>query len=90
MPGIRAILVNRYTFSIADYFSLVDEFAEFDSIILGGNWNGYTEDAKEQALKDRRGLFVCGEFVGSLNIPAHFEYVQKDDKGKPVHFKKTG
>lgn len=89
LSPVNALLVNVYTVGLADYFRAKDEFPGMNCLVTAANWNGYTREAKEQAGTDRVGLFVAGEFFGSLWIPQPYRYVKKDDDGNPIYYFRT-
>ncbi|MDD5021924.1 MAG: hypothetical protein PHR82_07360 [Endomicrobiaceae bacterium] len=82
---IVVILVNRYTLGQADIFQAIEEFGEFDCIVTSADWNGYTQEAKQWGLQNSKGVFTVGEFSGCLNYERYWEYVKKDEKGKPMY-----
>jgi hypothetical protein len=83
---VVALLVNKYIFGEADFYRARDEFPQANCIIIGANWNGYTEEAKDLALKAKIGLFTPTEFMGAINISEKFyNYVKRDGDGNPQY-----
>jgi len=58
-------------------------------VITGGDWNGYTAEAKDYALQNKIGLFTISEFFGALWWTKLHEYHKKDDKGRPIYHYKS-
>ena len=80
-----ALLVDEYTLSLAAFHRAIDEFPDIDHIVTCGNWNGYTQEAKEYGAENGFGVFVVDEFLGALHCPNPIEYVKRDKDGNPVH-----
>jgi hypothetical protein len=84
LEPVTALLLDEYTLSIAAVLKALGEFPEAKCIVTGGNWNAYTREAKEYGDKNQIGIFVIGEFLGSLNLQEPYQYVRKDEKGHPT------
>jgi hypothetical protein len=85
LSQVNVLLINVYTVGLADMFRAKRDFPDLDCVVTCANWNGYTREAKEHAVKSKLGLFVVGEFFGALWVPGPFRYVQKDEDGNPIH-----
>lgn len=81
----RAVIVNIYTFGAADLYKSRDEFPQATCIVLAGEWNGYTPEAKELAGADGIGLLMPKEFIAALYQAEPQKYVARDKKGNPVY-----
>jgi hypothetical protein len=86
---IKALLVNDYAIGIASVLRARREFPEADYIVTGGNWNGYTKDAKDYGSNHSIGIFNVGEFFGALNWSEPKKYYKKDEKGNPFYHYKS-
>ena len=82
---INVLLVNEYALGLAAVLRARLEFPEAEYIVTGGNWNGYTPEAKEYGRENSIGIFNVGEFLGALNWSEPKKYYRKDDKGNPVY-----
>jgi hypothetical protein len=82
---VIALLVNRYTISLADVITAKAEFPTMTCIVAPGNWCGYTQEAKEYGLQHEIGVFHVGEFLSALWHKNPVGYTQKDGDGKPIY-----
>ena len=80
------LLVEEYALGLAQIHRACDEFSGVEHIVTCGNWNGYTQEAKEYGVENGIGIFVLDEFLGALHHSEPIEYVKRDKDGKPVHF----
>ena len=44
---LHVLLVNEYSIGLAAVLRAKAEFPEIEYVVTGGNWNGYTPEAKE-------------------------------------------
>ena len=65
------------------------EFPGLNMIYIGGNWNGYTQEAKAEGLITKVGIYVTGEMGGGIWNNEYWNYHQKDDEGVPSYFYKS-
>jgi hypothetical protein len=87
---INALLVDEYVLGLAAVRRALNEFPGVEYIVTGGNWNGYTPDAKKFGQENEIGIFNLGEFLSALRSRDPKNYRRVDDKGKPVYaFKET-
>src|SRR5829696_8039502 len=54
---LNVLLVNEYSLGLAAVLRAKSEFPEVDYIVTGGNWNGYTPQAKEYGRNNELGIF---------------------------------
>jgi hypothetical protein len=66
LSPVAALLVNRYTLSLADVISATAEFPAITCIVLVGPWCGCTEEAKAYAIKQGIGVFHPSQLLGAL------------------------
>lgn len=85
MSVLKVVLCDQYTLGLADIHKMVQEFGEVDCIVTGGEWNGYSPEAKAFGLENKKGVFVPSEFFGSLNIDDYWNYCKRDKDGKPMY-----
>ena len=86
--NIFVLLVNTYTFGVADYYRAKGEFPKLTCITLSGDWNGYTPEAKKLTESEGIGLFVPKELYAAIWREKPNKYVQRDSKGSPMyHFR---
>jgi hypothetical protein len=79
-------LSDVYTLGEAEYLFLRGKTPEINCIVSVSGYNRYTDEAKEQAIRDRVGLFKIGEFLGALNVKDFWTYVPRpktDRDAKP-------
>lgn len=82
---IKIVVVNVYTFGLADYFEVLNQFPDTSCIVLSGGWNAYTRQSKEQAMSDNIGLLIPKELVPALWKEEPHKYYSKDEDGNPVY-----
>ena len=87
--AIKMLLVNEYTLGLAAIHRALTEFPGVEYIVTCANWNGYTREAKEYGRQNDLGIFVIGEFVGSLYWTEPKKYYQKDQDGNPIFYYKA-
>ena len=66
LPTVRALLVNKYVFGIADLIRAMAEFPNLDVILVCGAWCGFSTDAYDQGKQHGIGMFTPKEFLGAL------------------------
>jgi len=86
---LTVLLVNDYSLGMAAVLRARREFPALEYIVTGGNWNGYTPEAKQHGRDNSIGIFNTGEFFGALNWTSPKAYYQKDADGNPVYNFKT-
>ncbi len=82
---VHVLIVNTYTFGAADLFKVRDEFPEVSCIVLAGEWNAYTLEAKELANSEGIGLLMPKELVAAIWQEEPHKYFTKDRHGNPVY-----
>lgn len=87
--SIKMLLVNEYTLGLAAIHRALSEFPGVEYIVTCANWNGYTSEAKEYGQENGLGIFVVGEFFGSLYRDDPKTYVKKDENGRPIYYFKA-
>jgi len=77
------LLVNTYTFGVADYYRAKAEFPDLTCIALAGDWDGYTPEAKE--LTDSMGVGLCvpRDLFAALWKENPNKYVRKNREHTP-------
>ncbi len=82
---LKVLLLNDYSLGLAALLRAKAEFPDLDYIVTGGNWNGYTPEAKEYGQRNSIGIFNVGEFFGALFWTNPKLYHRKDEDGNPVY-----
>ncbi len=82
---VYVLLVNTYTFGVADFYKARDEFPEATCIVLAGEWNAYTLKAKEMANMENIGLLTPKELVAAIWREEPHNYFTKDRHGNPIY-----
>lgn len=80
---LKLVCINEYTCSLARVFEILEAFPDTGIIYIGGEWNGYTWQAKEHCIENNIGLYNSGEINGGLHRPNFWAYHKKDDDGNP-------
>ena len=82
---ITVICLDEYTLGESGVRRLMNEFPLVNFISVGGNWNGYTPEAKELCLSNQIGLFNSSELTGALFRDDFWNYHKRDREGNPVY-----
>ncbi|WP_299298549.1 hypothetical protein [uncultured Tateyamaria sp.] len=81
----QLICINEYTCGVGHVLEVLDTFPNANIIYIGGNWNGYTLEAKEYCLEAKLGLYNSSEINGALYRTDFWNYHRKDKKGNPSY-----
>ncbi len=81
----KTLLLDEYVLGLAAVLRAKAEFPDVEYIVTGGNWNGYTPEAKKYGRDNDFGIFNTGEFFGALNWREPKKYYKKDSEGKPTY-----
>ena len=84
--SIRIVCLNKYTMGQTMVSRILNEFEGVNIIYIGGNWNGYTSEAKEFCVASNIGIYVSGEISGALWKNEFWSYYKKDEDGNRVMF----
>lgn len=82
---VTVLCLDEYTMGVASIHRVLKDFPEVNFISVGGNWNGYTPEAKELCLSKRIGLYNSSELTGGLWTNEFWKFHYKDDKGNPKY-----
>lgn len=83
--SITIICLDEYALGEAGIYRVLQEFPSINFISVGGNWNGYTPEAKRLCLERQIGLFNSSELTGALWKNDFWNYHQRDKDGNPVY-----
>lgn len=83
--SLTVVCLDEYTLGESGVQRILQEFPSVNFISVGGNWNGYTKEAKELCLLHRIGLFNSGEITGAIYKNDFWTYHKKDKDGNPVY-----
>lgn len=83
---VYVLIVNTYTFGVADFYKARDEFPAATCIALAGDWNAYTLEAKELANSEGIGLLMPKELLAAIWREEPHKYVTKDPDGNPIYY----
>lgn len=82
---ITVLCLDEYAMGEAAVYRVLNEFPEVNLISVGGNWNGYTPEAKELCLSRDIGLYNSSELTGALWKDEYWKYYQEDEDGNPTY-----
>ena len=82
---VCVLVINTYTFGVADLYKAREEFPDLTCIVLSGDWNYYTREAKDLTTEEKIGLLLPRELVAALYQKNPNEYFSKDTRGNPVY-----
>lgn len=82
-PPLTLACLDEYSFGLAAAQRILTEFPNVNFIYIGGNWNGYTLEAKEFCLSRQIGLYNSSELSGALWKNEFWNYHKCDKKGNP-------
>lgn len=82
---LTVICLDEYVLGVSAVLRVFNEFPDVNFISVGGNWNGYTREAKELCLGKRIGLYNSSELTGALWKDDFWSYHKLDNKGNPEY-----
>lgn len=82
---ITLICLDEYCLGEAGVRRVIQEFPLINFISVGGNWNGYTPEAKELCLSKQIGLYNSSELTGAIFRDDFWNYHKKDQDGNPEY-----
>lgn len=83
--NITVLCLDEYAMGVAAVYRVLEEFPNVNFISVGGNWNGYTPEAKELCLSKNIGLFNSSELTGGLWKDEFWKFHKKDEEGNPIY-----
>lgn len=82
---VRLVCLDEYACGVTRVREVLEAFPTANFIFVGGNWNGYTTEAKEFCLGAQLGLFNSQEITGALYRNEFWSYHKRDDEGNPIY-----
>ena len=82
---LKVLCLDEYALGEAGVHRALQEFPEVHIISVGGNWNGYTPEAKELCLSYKIGLYNSTELSGALWKNDYWAFSKKDKDGNPEY-----
>jgi hypothetical protein len=79
------VCLNEYTCGLARVYDALDQFSGTNIIYVGGNWNNYTQEAKDFCLLSNLGLYNSSEINGALQRGDFWNYHRKDENRNPIY-----
>lgn len=86
---LKILCCDEYVFGEVLVCRALDEFSGVNILFVGGNWNGYTTQAKECCCSMSIGLYNASEINGALWKDDFWNYVTKDRDGSPRYYYKS-
>lgn len=83
--NLTVICLDEYALGEAGVRRVFQEFPTVNFISVGGNWNGYTPEAKELCLSRNIGLYNASELTGGIWNDDFWKYHGRDEKGNPIY-----
>lgn|ERR1043166_2826167 len=81
--SLTILCLDEYSFGESAAQRVFQEFPDVNLISVGGNWNGYTPEAKQLCLSRHVGLYNSSEINGAIWKDDFWNYFRKDPKGNP-------
>lgn len=72
---LRAFICECYSFSVAEFYEVINKNNNLQIIVIDSIWCGYTSEAKDLAISNCIGLFKINELMGALNQLDYWNYV---------------
>lgn len=82
---ITVLCLDEYALGKAAVLRIFKEFPKVNFISVGGNWNGYTAEAKALCLSRKVGLYNAKELTGALWKDEFWKFHYRDDEGNPLY-----
>lgn len=83
--AIQLVCLDEYTCGIGRVLEVLDTFPGTNLVYVGGVWNGYTCEAKEDRLDAHIGLYNTRELNGALYRDDFWAYHKNDKDGNPTY-----
>lgn len=83
----KVLLLNEYILGVATLMKALDEFPEAEYIVIGGDWNKCTDEAKEYGDNNNIGIFNFSEFMGAVNSknPKSYTKIERKQEVRKPH-----
>lgn len=80
----KVLLLDEYKLGLATLMKALTEFPNTNYIVIGGDWNSYTNEAKKYGLENNIGIFNFSEFMGAINTknPLKYKKVERENNAK--------
>lgn len=78
--NIRVFICECYSFGVAEYIEVKENYGNVDAILINSNWCNYTMEVKLFCRDEHVGVFDIREFMGALNKANIWEYLTKEQK----------
>jgi len=78
--NIKVFICECYSFGVAEYIEVKNNYGDIDAVIINSNWCNYTTEAKHFCYDEQVGLFEIGEFMGALTKENIWEYLTKEQR----------
>lgn len=82
---LRLVCLDEYTCGLSRVYEVLEDFPGTNIVYVGGNWNSYTQEAKDFCLSSKLGLYNSSEINGALHRSEFWTYHKKDKDGNPVY-----
>jgi len=87
---LKIVCLEEYCVGVTIMRRVIEEFGRVDIIYSGGEWTGYTPEAKELCISEKIGLYNSKELSGGLWKNEFWNYNKRDEKGDTISYCKTG
>lgn len=84
-PALTVVCLDEYALGESAVQRIFQEFPTVNFISVGGNWNGYTPEAKDLCLSRHVGLYNSSEITGAIWKDEFWSYHTRDNKGNPSY-----
>ena len=85
--AIQIFVCECYSFGVAEYEEVLDNFGKVDAVIISSNWCGYTADVKRHCRDQGVGIFDIKGFMAALNREQLWTYL---DEFEERNFREKG
>ena len=85
--SLVVFICDCYSYGVAEYIETISKIGNVDVVIINSVWCGYTDDVKLQCREERVGIFNIKDFMGALNRPDYWLYLNEYDRER---FKERG
>ncbi|ARM34001.1 hypothetical protein B0B39_10895 [Legionella longbeachae] len=76
---LKILCCREYIFGVTLFYRAMREFSGLNIIYIGGNWNQYTTEAKNECLKSKIGLYATNEMSGALWKDEFWNYYKNSE-----------
>lgn len=77
---VKVFICECYSFDIAEYIELCENYGPLDAVVISSNWCGYSLDVKRHCMMEQVGVFDTAGFMAAINKDEYWNYLTKNER----------